>query len=1738
MAKQFVILCSAQRLPYQDGDATGSDPAYFAFGLNLTAAIGVPPGETPGVTAAEAMALRPWTWARITQVQAATAPDGLNSFACPVIELPAAPPDIDRTALLDQLNRIEYNPGLETDLDGVTAWPLPLTTKVEKSVPLDFKKGDSSAPGKGGRRKRWHASILQLSTYPYPIPQLLNLSFIVKVPRSSVADPNAPLFLAPIIPDATIFAAATKPTGALETTGDSGRGVFRWKYDKATATGLEVAAYLLPTKVNETPPLSGTVIDLTTGWVKNAGVFEEDWLAYFEQRAGEAFDMGERLINYMRDHVTELRDEPRAMPFFQKAVISVLRDTAGTGLLPSIGAKSLRQTVENGPTVLDDNTLADDLLGPNPADKLTKAEIDRLRSVERALFGIDSQWRRFLAQTLPQVSGLRALSVIESIPGGPPPPPELEVPRPVEDCLSDLEQLHKALLDPQNLHVLVQAQWELIFKQYEEEETQAGRTVSQRVQRLRTRIASLKADFDFRKRLARSNLGPVWNALRREANRDIARSLDIGVLIPSLIINHLQARLKLDQTEAPTVMADEYFNYLPVCDARNEQPTLSKCNGGTTPTLLLTCVVDDLKANSKAKLLDITRNLRPPSGPLDQATDVPHSVSLQAHLTTMRPNEQTAFDDVLNQVSGALVFLRDRRQGLWFCLNFARANVRGSAMDKNNLLAVPSRLNYQNDFSQSLITYNNVPLAARSPLSDIPRVQGNGTVAPEPGLVATTQDGTPLIRYDYSTDPRAKIKALIFRDAGEMYDAVVAVVTASGALPAEISVPSRPWEINPAKLNALDLSARPEYVRTFTYTRKVRVGEIRTKSTLRQGLDDSARVSENLLRLPKIPDKVYPRALELPPEPPAEPGGQPRILSDDIPLLLLAPQHTAATPNQRWGLPTSFQFPVRKPATDVETWHRWVNDGNSGDNVDCSGPQNNRVCLLANYYERLDVNRKLPRERSAFDVSIDDPAVSGFLAELRHFNIGTNRWEVLKAQAIPKPPPTLPKSLADVQSDPLTVTCQSADTADLTVSGSELKVNCVRGEIYWLLVHATITRHDTDVKKDDSKRFAPVVAGTFKDIVGTFPGVSGTDIRLAGRPLELLIEVATPDFPSEAEIWRSLRPEFIPTSRDNLGDRVEVSLESRDTLFRHVYRAELQRQTWYWQGRETAPFPSLPRLPFDFVNPDLLNTSDSRRGPGLSAEVRRWEEFEFAAREDTDFTILDFKRASDVGDLKSVQNAAAGGANPQRWFTYAEQLTPATATANPSRLEQSDENTLAASGQPTSDGSREKGDLRSHYYRFSAEVFSRYEGVIPPASPRSRRAKNPQTEGQLPDGLAKWRRLFVPCRRTELPPVPKIKLILPLTESFIEHDATRSPGLLVVLDEPWYEYGGLGEGFAAEVETLADPHNPSEVQPDPCPIPGSTPGKRFHFELGPDPILAGHSDLLPQSDSTNPAGVSTVSLGNVRGPVGHTHDEIDTGALFTATSFIVPAPKIEKTRSGAPTIGDVSWYMSKIRLRRQMRLKGALSPDPLAVLRSDLTEGQWVQYLPEFSLFADGRKVEDLYITASAAGVVIRNNSDNREVSPAELSGPVEAASNVFSPVLLLTRSAFNASGERNQEVYVGVCWPNADNKTWGVLPETDGAPALIAAGLLSNPDVHFQARVLGIQGVPTGAPKPQNLARPASSREFFDSLFAATERDEGKVPISDVKRPRIVRISRQISDVRRTAPPRVVTDDPQRRPR
>ena len=323
--------------------------------------------------------------------------------------------------------------------------------------------------------------------------------------------------------------------------------------------------------------------------------------------------------------------------------------------------------------------------------------------------------------------------------------------------------------------------------------------------------------------------------------------------------------------------------------------------------------------------------------------------------------------------------------------------------------------------------------------------------------------------------------------------------------------------------------------------------------------------------------------------------------------------------------------------------------------------------------------------------------------------------------------------------------------------------------------------------------------------------------------------------------------------------KVDLDMNDVPDLKGHVYRAELLHQVWSWRGRPPADHPQLK--------------------PG--APLRAFHMSEFGARGDDEHRRLPLPRA--------VRNAA------EPFFQYKEDL--------------------ARQGP--------EGDLRALHHRFSARVFSRWEGILPEGEG--------VLEAENDKARDRWQPQFVPCRRPAKVPAPKIKMVLPLTQG-VSENVEGGPGLMVVVDGPWYEVGGLAERLGIEVMTVSDPEVPLGEQ--------ATADKR-HFQIGTDPIVTRKSAgeaFDPQLPTLSPFRFS-VEFSQMDGAIGHHRDHSQTDPRFLASSFLLSRPTI--CLDGTEKKVDLSWWFLKLRFRRELIVEGQAEP-----LTSEWSAPFWVQLLP------------------------------------------------------------------------------------------------------------------------------------------------------------------------------------------------
>jgi hypothetical protein len=432
-----------------------------------------------------------------------------------------------------------------------------------------------------------------------------------------------------------------------------------------------------------------------------------------------------------------------------------------------------------------------------------------------------------------------------------------------------------------------------------------------------------------------------------------------------------------------------------------------------------------------------------------------------------------------------------------------------------------------------------------------------------------------------------------------------------------------------------------------------------------------------------------------------------------------------------------------------------------------------------------------------------------------------------------------------------------------------------------------------------------------------------------------------------------------PTSSTGTGtDQLQVALSlagltapaSNVNLAPQIHRVELMVQRWRWQGRPLVREDQQgnPTL-FGFPYTDLKNA-----GPNSADTVLPpLDGIYFGERDSNDRLVV-------VAQVDAVSNPASSPV----LYTYDLSHSP-----------------------------------QALYYRFAVRIFSRYEGLFARgASVESRilRAPSSQIAGPTPE---QWRRLLPPCRRTASAPKPAVRLIVPLTRTINDQ---QTPGLLVVLNEPWYDWAGLAEQLEVQIASVTDPLGNSRLQAGPDPVVSN-----------PDYSAAGAPALIALE--ANPPAI---------GPVGFTSDTNTNAPLFAITSFIVPAPR-QQNADGTFIPIELSWWLLQLQFRR------TLNPDGTAFfgtgLNSDWTAPMQAQLLPAANLWnvtvngnAARVDTQDLQaVSNGAAGIsLLDSNGDQVTVNALPFDSTSTNRFEVWALLMIELQDAFGYSG---QEAFVNM---------------------------------------------------------------------------------------------------------------------
>lgn len=1004
-----------------------------------------------------------------------------------------------------------------------------------------------------------------------------------------------------------------------------------------------------------------------------------------------------------------------------------------------------------------------------------------------------------------------------------------------------------------------------------------------------------------RQRLAAGNIGRIWSDLISIKH---SQGDEFGQLT-----GNLKRKLKDYLDGRITGSAPGYDDYL-------------KLPPGVTTTAQ---VVNLIKASFDSFIDDFMPLLLPIlSTPTEEGdsspTEVSQGVTIQVdRLAKFVEGDLDDAQDFLRRIAGVGVLMRQSQNGggqqsPWRCLNMAELHAEEQMSLVYAKSLVPYRLTYQNDLRQALVTYNDNPLIAKSPAVGL-----SGGV----DLRDEFEEGD-VVRIEYTPAHKnsdwAKLPPLKF---GQTYDLAAFAIGNSGALPKELTAG------HPAKLlgSTSDFQADlSDYIRRVKYLRRVRVGKPRFAVP-----GEIGQVGKLRIQLPGIPEQVLPLAGDLKLNPASVSGiplpdptedmtfdtDQKPVLNagaQNLPLLLLPYQNGA-------NLAGEFVFGLRKPATDLVTWNRWLAKDQDAEPGPDKPTFDKRLQVWADYHRKAPKDPDQAVDENREDITLDDPAAANFfVAEL--VPMRAKAMMAAKTVTVNVPPPQGDDGVNLAQSPPITVRCRHGELSNITseLGSSELVVTVGKGEVVELRIYTPVNAQWFD--DENLRRFhklPPPKEGEWKKFENAFYLFS---------PLRMILEGVSEQLPKAEELWQAIRP-------DLLGSRLAVHFDRNsadaNNTFDYVATVDLRRQLWRWQGRPLKDFPALKTDQQAEINklPGDLDT------PATNAFL--WDAEGFGDRGDDDYMLT----------------------------------TTAVSLLDSSPVLFEDDRAQ---------------DLRALYYRFSVRAHSRYRGLLENNAPEFRDSNRDATPNELNEQSKRrdnWKRYLVNCRWQEEAPKPQVKFVVPLTESASKANVGKAqlPGLLVVLNETWYEVGGLAEKLLAELQEVTFRKNSSETELIP--------------EIGPDPILTGEEWT---------GGKITLEVSQ---PIGHTFDTDAEAPLFVASSCVLSLPDVPKAM-------EDKWCFAKINFKRQLTVNGKDE------IHSKPTDAYWVQLLPDFSEFNDNFDYDKLRLrreSATSNSVVI--TADGLPLTlPAD---PQRAGFNKFMRWLLLTQVIRDMRGRRDQERYLGL---------------------------------------------------------------------------------------------------------------------
>ncbi len=1342
MSLTFAAIVHLERLPnYEVG--------HTYFGLNVQYGLrGKPDADDEWETAWDSF-LRPW-------VRAKNEADPTNAL----IRKVALWVEGSGLEIVDVLPAPKVNPGARwTELFGrydreyeALIWPEGRTAKpnhgpARLASDLDTAQElDLDAPS-------WPILLAQASRYPAPVAAVMGLSCVFRVPQDlagKVILGAAPVFecWVPVDTDPVdgVWEHKFVPDDCGEAKNDG--------IDQPSALVSVLPAFVVP--ASPRPPDADSLLDLDRylvfdpggKWNSRAG---EDWVSRARGGLALQFDLGQRLIDFLRSHSGVLAEYTPGRGLDEKewearrwglvdAVLAALRDLADCGLR---GAGSVARPAFAAGSEAPLFGQALDLLGPVVSPDARDLIHTAVEAYEASLdLGA---WRVLIRETVDEGRGLRVLADRRE--------PGSYSDDVADEILGELESIQSALSQDHVLRKVVLRQWSEAVKAWDVGAPKRGKPlVGSDWARLAGPVErdALPA-LDVRSILERTNFDPLWPVILDIPLREHNEFEAFRGLARDAMADYVRARFGGVPRIKPHPHSDLQPKAAPL---------------GTPLVERLAKVLSRYTYRFIEARYGVGRSV---------LAERPQSIAVQVDRLS---SAMTDVGDAQRSLSGVGLLLR-RSGGMWRMPNVADLIIldgSGGEEPAFEYAAAPVRTEYQEELRQSFIRYDNHPLVADSPASELvaetiePIETQNETdglldaellrfALPDPGV-----RGNPSQR-DVTHGAWAKLPTLVY---GASYEALPYLIGNSGALPPLLADAASPTDAKAHDdfIKAFDTWVAggdqwKQYVQTVEYRRQVGVAAPAWSSGERDG-------TKKAPVLPAVPDGVRPlvRDLGTNTDPLVD---WPRIvgMSDDVskaPLLLL--WDAGATPRR------TAEYWVGAPRTDLENWHRWI----SKDIMEARNPTSLEALRKRVWVEVF--KRRGQDSGTKPDDSVDDPCVDGLVFVLDPVFLRSQQphpapLEVDFVAATPGP------GLEEVRRNPISVQCSISNGAPtLALVEGAVHASVPVGEVWTLTAYARVPRAKADGRFHKKLLQAgPTVAGSILEQLAAARGEEAEPPYLLSAH-RIVVEVAHDQMPTPAALWDATYAAINEADRTVSVGIDPMQIAESAYLLKEI---EVRRQVWRWNG---IPPTTRPPSPGEVMDPPPPPAAAAT--PALI-----WEAEGFGHRRDLDHLRLD--RQARYGDPPGYPGGIAGHSP-----LYTEQLS---------------------------------GDPRALYYRFGILAHSRYRKLFgtPAVEAKEARTKTKWRRALMPARLPEDGRLDA----------PGLRVVLPTTVGPEGDQSTGAASLLVLLEEPWYDRFGLHEELQGEIVLYRDPatNKPgeqAEAALDPilftAPFPGSTSaqgGKRW-----------------------------------------------------------------------------------------------------------------------------------------------------------------------------------------------------------------------------------------------------------------------------------------------------------------------